>query len=83
VDVDELATVAVETGTFLEVNASPDRLDLPCHVIRRVAQLGAALVICSDAHHPDDFANLRLALWEARRGWLTASQVANTRPWPI
>ena len=83
VDVDELAAVAIETGTFLEINASADRLDLPSQAIRRVAELGASLVICSDAHHPDDFANLKLAVWEARRGWLTAAQVANTRPWPI
>jgi DNA polymerase (family 10) len=83
VDLDELAAVAVETGTFLEVNASTDRLDLSAAAIRRVVELGATLVVCSDAHHPDDFANLRLAVGEARRGWLTAKRVANTRPWPI
>jgi DNA polymerase (family X) len=83
VDFDELATVAAETGTFLEVNASTDRLDLSAAAIRRVVELGATLVICSDAHHPDDFANLRLAVGEARRGWLTAERGANTRPWPI
>jgi DNA polymerase (family 10) len=83
VDMDELAAVAVETGTFLEVNASSDRLDLSATSIRRVVEAGATLVVCSDAHHPDDFANLRLAIGEARRGWLSAERVANTRPWPI
>lgn len=81
VDVDELAAVAVATGTFLEVNGSSDRLDLSAPMIRRAAGLGATLVISSDAHHPDDFANLGGAVWEARRGWLEAAQVANTRPW--
>ena len=80
-DIDELASAAAETGTFLEINASPDRLDLSAHAARRAVSLGATLVICSDAHHPDDFANLKLAVWEGRRGWLEATQVANTRPW--
>jgi DNA polymerase (family 10) len=81
VDIDELAAVAVETGTFLEVNASRDRLDLSAPAIRHVVALGATLVVCSDAHHPDDFANLKFAIWEGRRGWLEARRVANTRPW--
>ena len=81
VDIDELAAVAVETGTFLEINASPDRLDLSAPMSRRAVDLGATLVVCSDAHHPDDFANLKLAIWEGRRGWLEAKRVANTGPW--
>jgi DNA polymerase (family 10) len=81
VDFDQLAAVAVETGTFLEINASCDRLDLSAPAIRRVVELGATLVVCSDAHHPDDFGNLKFAIWEARRGWLEPGRVANTRSW--
>jgi DNA polymerase (family 10) len=81
VDVEVLARVAAETGTYLEINGSPDRLDLTAQAARRAAALGARLVISSDAHSPSDFDNLRYGVQEARRGWLTASDVANSRPW--
>jgi DNA polymerase (family 10) len=80
-DIDMLARVAAETGTFLEINASPDRLDLAAPAARRAVALGARVVICSDAHAPSDFDNLRWAIGEARRGWLTAKDVANTETW--
>jgi DNA polymerase (family 10) len=81
VDFDMLARVAAETGTCLEINGSPDRLDLTAPVARRAVALGATVVICSDAHSPGDFENLRFGVGEARRGWLRAADVANTRPW--
>jgi DNA polymerase (family 10) len=81
VDVEMLARVAAETGTYLEINGSPDRLDLTAQAARRAAALGATLVVCSDAHNPSDFDNLRFGIGEARRGWLRAGDVANTRPW--
>jgi len=81
VDVETLARLAVETGTYLEINGSPDRLDLTAPAARRAAALGAALVVCSDAHSPSDFENLRFGIGEARRGWLRSDDVANTRPW--
>jgi DNA polymerase (family 10) len=81
VDVDTLARVAAETGTYLEINGSPDRLDLTARAARRAAALGARLIVCSDAHSPDDFENLRYGVQEARRAWLTAGDVANTQPW--
>ncbi|MBC7292510.1 MAG: hypothetical protein H5T84_00135, partial [Thermoleophilia bacterium] len=81
VDLETLARLAAETGTYLEINGSPDRLDLSAQAARRAAELGATLVICSDAHSPADFENLRYGIGEARRGWLTAAQVANTRGW--
>jgi DNA polymerase (family 10) len=81
VDVEVLAQVAAETGTYLEINGSPDRLDLTAQAARRAASLGAKLVVCSDAHSPADFDNLRYGVQEARRGWLTAEHVANSRSW--
>ncbi len=80
-DSETVARVAAETGTFLEINGSPDRLDLDGASARRAVELGATLVICSDAHHPRDFVNLVWGVDEARRGWVTADDVANTRPW--
>ncbi len=76
-----LARLAAETGTFLEINGSPDRLDLTATVARRAAALGATMVVCSDAHGPEDFDNLGFGVGEARRGWLRSIDVANTRTW--
>ena len=80
-DLEVLALVAAETGTYLEINGSPDRLDLRAQAARRAAALGATLVICSDAHRPGEFDNLRHGVGEARRGWLRAADIANCRPW--
>jgi DNA polymerase (family 10) len=73
---------AVETGTFLEVNAQPDRLDLDDVHVRAAGEAGVKLVISTDAHRTWEFANLQLGVAQARRGWLPAEQVVNTRPWP-
>jgi DNA polymerase (family 10) len=81
IDLDELARVAAQTGTYLEINASCERLDLSAPAARRAVELGATIVICSDAHRPTEFGNLQCGIWEARRGWLEAGQVANTGPW--
>lgn len=81
VDMEALALVAAETGTYLEINGSPDRLDLTAQAARRAAALDVKLVISSDAHSPSDFDNLGYGVQEARRGWLTAGDVANSRPW--
>ncbi len=81
IDIEVLARVAVQNGTFLEINGSPDRLDLTAAAARRAATLGARMVICSDAHDPGDFDNLRWGIGEARRGWLTADDVANSGDW--
>jgi DNA polymerase (family 10) len=80
-DIEVLARVASETGTYLEINGCADRLDLTAQAARRAAALGATLVICSDAHRPPEFENLRFGVGEARRGWLQPENVANCRPW--
>jgi DNA polymerase (family 10) len=81
IDVEALAQIAAQTGTFLEINGSPDRLDLAAPAARRAAALGARIVVCSDAHAPGDFENLRWGVGEARRGWLTPKDVANADAW--
>lgn len=78
IDIEALGRAAAETGTLLELNSGPDRLDLDAAAVRRVLELGATLVINSDAHHPDNLAWMRLGVLTARRGWATAEQVANT-----
>src|SRR3954470_25030174 len=81
-DIDAVAEAAVRTGTFLEINGNPDRRDLNEFNARRAVELGATLVIDSDAHWTTTLANMKYGVATARRGWLTAADVANTRPWP-
>jgi DNA polymerase (family X) len=69
---------AARTGTLLEMNGSP-RLDLDDHLARAAARAGARLVVASDAHRTEELAQLDYAVSMARRAWLTADDVANTR----
>jgi DNA polymerase (family X) len=81
-NVDRVIEKAVETGTFLEINANPNRRDLNDVYARAAAAAGATIVLDSDAHGADTLrANMRYGVATARRAWLTAEQVANTRPW--
>jgi DNA polymerase (family X) len=80
-DVDRVIAKAIETGTFLEINANPDRRDLNDVYARAAAQAGVTLLIDSDAHGADTLANIRWGVATARRAWLIAEQVGNTRPW--
>jgi DNA polymerase (family 10) len=80
-DIDRVIAKAVETGTFLEINANPDRRDLNDVYAKAAGEAGVTLVIDSDAHWPRTLVNMRYGVATARRAWLTAEQVANTRPW--
>ena len=79
-DMDAIFQAAAETGAMLEINASPERLDLKDAHIRRAVDMGVKLIINCDAHHPDHFNNLHFGIATACRGWATAEHVANTRP---
>ncbi|HZT53149.1 MAG TPA: DNA polymerase/3'-5' exonuclease PolX [Gaiellaceae bacterium] len=81
VDVERVLEGALETGTFLEVNGQPDRLDLRDVHARAAKEAGVKLVVSSDAHEVRAQAYLELAVAQARRGWLTKEDVANTRTW--
>jgi DNA polymerase (family 10) len=81
IDIDKVIAKAVETGTFLEINANPDRRDLNDVYAKAAAEAGVMIVIDSDAHWPRTLANMRYGVATARRAWLTAEQVVNTRPW--
>lgn len=80
-DVAEAMRVAQETGTILEVDGAPERLDLDEVHVRRLKELGLKTMIDSDAHHPDAFAGLQYGIGNARRGWAEARDVINTLPW--
>jgi DNA polymerase (family 10) len=81
-DLERVVEAAVRTGTFLEINANPDRRDLNEHNARLAAESGVMLVIDSDAHGVNTLANVRYGVATARRAWIGPDRVANTRDWP-
>jgi DNA polymerase (family X) len=81
VDYEAVLEKAIETGTFLEINSQPDRLDLTDNHARAAAEAGVMLAISTDAHRLHELENLRLGVAQARRGWVTADQIVNARPW--
>jgi DNA polymerase (family X) len=80
-DLQAVFAAAARTGTMLEINANPDRRDLSDSHARAAARAGVPIVIDSDAHRPQTLANMRWGILTARRAWLSAADVANTRPW--
>jgi DNA polymerase (family 10) len=80
VDIDAVLEVAAETGTIMEVNAIPARLDLDDVHIRRAVEMGVKLAISSDAHNVESLAVMAYGVATARRGWATARDVVNTLP---
>jgi DNA polymerase (family 10) len=83
VDVDyaELFRACARTGTALEINASPQRLDLPADHIRAARDAGVRFAIDSDAHSTVNLANMPYGVGTAQRGWLRSDDVINT--WPL
>ena len=81
VDFERVCQRAAETGTFLEVNAQADRLDLDDTHVRAAVEAGVGIVISTDAHRTWELESLELGVAQARRGWVTAEQVVNTRSW--
>jgi DNA polymerase (family 10) len=81
IDFEAIVEAAVRSDTMLEINASPDRRDLNEHHARAAAAAGVQIVINCDAHRVGGFEVARYGIATARRAWLSASQIANTRPW--
>jgi DNA polymerase (family 10) len=79
-DFDRVVAEAVKRGVWLEVNASPERLDLSGSHIRTAKGKGARFVISTDAHHPKSLASMRYGILTARRGWLGPADIMNTLP---
>jgi len=80
-DLERVTEAAASAGTFLEINANPDRRDLSETNARLASRAGALIVIDSDAHGTETLANIRFGIATARRAWLSRDDVANTRPW--
>lgn len=80
-DLEVVFHAALATGTILEIDGTPERMDLDAPHARRAVQLGLKLVIDSDAHTPNGFDDLRWGIAMARRGWLTRADVLNTLEW--
>jgi DNA polymerase (family 10) len=79
--VERVVEKAVETGTFLEINSQPDRLDLRDVHARLAGEAGVKVVISSDAHEVRALDYVVFGVAQARRAWLSAHQIANTRTW--
>jgi DNA polymerase (family X) len=77
-DMDKLFQTAVKTNTFLEINASPDRLDLRDIHVRQAQEYGCKLVINTDAHDAKHLSDMRYGIINGRRGWLKKENVMNT-----
>ncbi|MBX3051872.1 MAG: DNA polymerase/3'-5' exonuclease PolX [Caldilineaceae bacterium] len=80
IDLERVLQACAETGTIVEINANPARLDLSGAYARRAVELGCKLAINCDAHSVDQIDLLPYGVHTARRGWLTAADVINTRP---
>ena len=81
VDITAIIAAAKRTGTVLEVDSDPNRLDLKDEHVRLAVAAGVKLSIDTDAHSVDHFGYLRWGIGTARRGWARATDVINTRPW--
>jgi DNA polymerase (family 10) len=82
VDLDAVFKAAREHGKLMELNAHPSRLDLDDVACAAAKNYGIPIVISTDAHNRTGMDAMRYGILQARRGGLTATDVANTRPWP-
>src|SRR4051812_23636780 len=81
IDIERIAEAAVRTGTMIEINGNPNRRDLNEGHAKLAAEAGVRIVCNTDAHGTETLSNLKYSVATARRAWLTADQVANTRNW--
>jgi len=79
-DFDLIAAAAARRNVYLEINASPERLDLGAAFIRSAKAKGCKFVINTDSHHPKHLANMTYGVRMARRGWLEPGDILNTLP---
>ena len=79
-DFDLVAAEAARRNVCLEINASPERLDLTSTLVRAAKAKGCKFVVSTDAHHPTHLSNMIYGVRMARRGWLEAGDILNTLP---
>lgn len=81
VNIERIVEKAVETGTFLEINSQPNRLDLRDTHARLAGEAGVPIAVDTDAHQLSALQHMEMGVAQARRAWLTKQQVLNTRTW--
>jgi DNA polymerase (family 10) len=81
IDFDKILKIAKETGTILEINSYPERLDLNDINIKKAKEMGVKMVINTDAHHVDQMRFIELGIAQARRGWAEKENIINC--WPL
>ncbi len=79
-DFDAVAAEAAKRNVWMEINSSPERLDLYAPLLRSAKSKGVRFTISTDAHHPKHLANIFFGITMARRGWLEAKDIVNTLP---
>ena len=82
IDIERVVAKALETGTFFEINAQPNRLDLRDTQARLAGEAGVKIAVNTDAHQLGALQHMEMGVAQARRAWLTKDQVLNTRTWP-
>lgn len=80
VDIEAVIREARATGTALEINSYPDRLDLSDTNARAAMEAGVMVSIDTDSHAPSELGNIKYGVWNARRAWLAPENVVNTKP---
>jgi DNA polymerase (family 10) len=81
VDIERIVEAAAWTQTMMEINGNPNRRDLNEGHAKLAAEAGVRIVCNTDAHGTDTLSNIKYSVATARRAWVTAKQVANTRAW--
>ena len=80
IDIEAVIDAAARTGTAIEINAHPSRLDLDAPTARLAQERGVSIAIGTDSHDPAlEFDHMRFGIGTARRGWLTPDHILNTR----
>ena len=79
-DFNKILRTAKETGTVLEINSFPERLDLNDQNIRKAKEVGVKMVINTDSHHKDQLRLIEFGIAQARRGWAEKDDIINTQP---
>jgi DNA polymerase (family X) len=80
VDLERIMKQAAERGCCLELNAQPDRMDMDDNACGMAREMGVKVGVSTDAHSTGDLDLMRFGIGQARRGWLEAADVINTRP---
>lgn len=80
IDFERVFAAAKERGCFIEINSQPERLDADDTLCRQAKEMGLKFAISSDAHSVESLKFMRFGVSQARRGWIEADDVINTRP---